>query len=144
MPGIIDRILGKPVEQAINAAGAIIDDAVTNDEERLEKKRQMAEILNSLAATVATASRDVVITEMQGTRLQRNWRPILMLAFGAIVTYRYFLAPVFGWPLPDPDIPEQFWNLLEIGLGGYVIGRSAEKIVGHLAENMDKIPGRKK
>ncbi len=104
----------------------------------------MAEILNNLAAMLANASRDVVITEMQGSGLQRNWRPILMMAFGAIVTYRYFLAPVFAWPIPNPDIPEQFWNLLEIGLGGYVIGRSAEKIIGSHAENMDKIPGRKK
>ena len=142
MPGFLDKIFGKPVEQAMNSVGAILDDLVTNDDERLEKKRQMAEILQNLATNVATASKEVVITEMQGNWLQRSWRPLLMLAFGFIVCYRYFLAPTFG--LPAAELPGDFWNLLEIGMGGYVIGRSVEKIVGSVAENMDKIPGRKK
>ena len=37
-----------------------------------------------------------------------------------------FLAPIFGFTIPILEI--EFWELLKIGIGGYVVGRSAEKI----------------
>ena len=49
----------------------------------------------------------------------------LMLAFGFIVIYVKFVAPLFG--LPIPPLENEFWNLLQLGIGGYVVGRSAEK-----------------
>ena len=49
-----------------------------------------------------------------------------MLAFGFIVIYVKFLAPLFD--LKIPELENEFWNLLQLGIGGYVVGRSAEKI----------------
>jgi hypothetical protein len=49
-----------------------------------------------------------------------------MLSFGFIVIYNKFAAPLFGWPIPI--LEGEFWTLLQIGIGGYVVGRSAEKI----------------
>jgi hypothetical protein len=49
-----------------------------------------------------------------------------MLAFGFIVIYVKFIAPVFNLTIPELEI--EFWELLKIGIGGYVVGRSAEKI----------------
>jgi len=43
-----------------------------------------------------------------------------MLVFLGLV-----VADSFGW-LPNP-LPPQAWTLLQIGLGGYVVGRSVEK-----------------
>jgi hypothetical protein len=37
-----------------------------------------------------------------------------------------FIAPLFD--LRIPELENEFWNLLQLGIGGYVIGRSAEKI----------------
>lgn len=54
--------------------------------------------------------------------LQRSWRPITMLTFVALVVLHSFGALIGG-------IPPQMWVLLQIGLGGYVVGRSVEKIV---------------
>ena len=48
-----------------------------------------------------------------------------MLA-GFIVIYVKFIAPLFD--LRIPELENEFWNLLQLGIGGYVIGRSAEKI----------------
>lgn len=53
--------------------------------------------------------------------LQRNWRPVTMLVFLALV-----VADSFGW-LANPLAP-QAWSLLRIGIGGYTIGRTVEKI----------------
>ena len=69
---------------------------------------------------------DVILAEAKGNWLQRSWRPILMLSFGFIVIYVKFLAPVFYLTIPELEI--EFWELLKIGIGGYVVGRSAEKI----------------
>ena len=48
------------------------------------------------------------------------------MAFGFIVIYVKFLAPLLGLTIPELEI--EFWELLKIGIGGYVVGRSAEKI----------------
>ena len=69
---------------------------------------------------------EIILAEAKGNWLQRSWRPILMLAFGFIVIYVKFLAPLFD--LKIPELENEFWNLLQLGIGGYVIGRSAEKI----------------
>jgi hypothetical protein len=37
-----------------------------------------------------------------------------------------------GFDIPTLEISEKMWNLLSIGLGGYVVGRSAEKIADKL------------
>ena len=49
-----------------------------------------------------------------------------MLVFALIVLVGTFTT------LPLLSDTSRFWDLLEIGIGGYVIGRSAEKITGRL------------
>lgn len=58
--------------------------------------------------------------------LQRSWRPITMLTFLGLV-----VCDSFG--LLEFRLADQAWTLLQIGLGGYVIGRSAEKVAPAVA-----------
>jgi len=71
----------------------------------------------------------VIETEMSGNWLQRSWRPILMLSLVVIVINNYILFPYFPDTLQMLDLPNELWNLLTIGVGGYVAGRSIEKAV---------------
>ncbi len=65
----------------------------------------------------------IIKAEAQGQSwLQRSWRPIAMLTF-------LFLAVCDGFAILSSPLAPQAWTLLQIGLGGYVVGRSAEKIV---------------
>ncbi len=68
----------------------------------------------------------VVVAEAQGESwLQRNWRPIVMMIFtGLVVCYWFGIQPAHA---DDTTILELF-SIVKIGLGGYVIGRSAEKV----------------
>jgi hypothetical protein len=66
---------------------------------------------------------------MSGNWLQRSWRPILMLSLVVIVINNYILFPYFPDTLTMLDLPDELWNLLTIGVGGYVAGRSIEKAV---------------
>jgi len=76
---------------------------------------------------------EIIVTEAKGNWLQRSWRPILMLAFGFIVIYVKFLAPLFD--LRIPELENEFWNLLQLGIGGYVIGRTGEKMMTTYADS---------
>ena len=71
----------------------------------------------------------IIAAEAQGKSwLQRNWRPLLMLTFTYIIAHNYIVSPMFG--LQRLEIPPDMWELLKLGMGGYILGRSAEKCVG--------------
>lgn len=110
----------------IKSIGGVIDNLFTSDEERIKAKNKVFQILKEKELELRKLQTEVIVTEAQGNWLQRSWRPILMLGFGFIVMYNKFFAPAFG--LPNAELEGEFWNLLQLGVGGYVIGRSAEKI----------------
>lgn len=75
----------------------------------------------------------VIVAEAKGESwIQRNWRPITMLTFTTLVVAKWL-----GFT-QDAGISEaielELMNLIQIGLGGYVIGRSFEKTVPKVAE----------
>lgn len=77
---------------------------------------------------------DIVKAEAQGESwLQRNWRPVLMMSIVAIVVNNYILVPYGQMFFPDSvavlDLPPALWDLMKIGVGGYVVGRTGEKVV---------------
>jgi hypothetical protein len=117
------------------SVGDALDGIITNDEEKLEAKAKLTEIVTSKLRDIAEFQKEVLVTEISGTKLQRSWRPIVMLAFAFIVVYTYFIAPVFN--LTNIDLDPKFWEMLKLGLGGYVIGRSVEKIATTATENID-------
>ena len=76
------------------------------------------------------AKSDIIKAEAQGASwIQRSWRPITMLTFLALVVCDSFGLLAFR-------LAEEAWTLLQIGLGGYVVGRSAEKIAPKITEIM--------
>lgn len=109
----------------------LLDNLITNDEERLEAKRKIFESLKQKELELQKMQSEVIIAEATGNWLQRSWRPILMLSFGFIVVYCKFIGPLFD--LRIPVLENEFWNLLQIGIGGYVIGRTGEKIAKEYA-----------
>jgi hypothetical protein len=109
----------------------LLDNLITNDEERLEAKRKIFESLKQKELELQKMQSEVIIAEATGNWLQRSWRPLLMLSFGFIVVYCKFIGPLFD--LRIPVLENEFWNLLQIGIGGYVVGRTGEKIAKEYA-----------
>ncbi len=103
-----------------------LDKLFTSKEEKIKAEALIKEIILSKQLELQRMQSDIIITEAKGNWIQRSWRPILMMAFGFIVIYVKFLAPLLGLTIPELEI--EFWELLKIGIGGYVVGRSAEKI----------------
>lgn len=106
-----------------------------------ENKRKDAEHQFTLgvmqqANAIEQAAADIVKSEAQSSHwLAANWRPLTMLTFVALIVARWF-----GWSAPGLSEAEALalWDIVQLGLGGYVIGRSAEKVVPALAEAMKK------
>lgn len=140
MNKILNTIAGS-LDNLFNGISGVLDKTITTDKERLAAKAELSKLITSYSQKAMEMQGKVLMKETQGNWLQRSWRPILMLAFGAIVVYSKFLAPAFG--LPNTELEPEFWKLLSLGMGGYVIGRSGEKIVGNISNNLDKIPGKK-
>lgn len=117
----------------------LIDDMHTSEEERLAVKAKLFELQTGLTtrlmdyeARLLEAKTQVITAEAQGQSwLQRSWRPITMLTFLVLV-----VADTFG--LTAFRLADEAWTLLQIGLGGYVIGRSAEKLAPQIAKVMRK------
>lgn len=124
MNPILDFISG-----AIKPVAGLIDNLHTSDEERLQVQQALTQLENQVTTRVLEyqaqllASQSKIITaEAQGQSwLQRNWRPITMLTFLVLVVCDSFGLLAFR-------LAGEAWTLLQFGLGGYVVGRSAEKI----------------
>jgi len=125
------------------ALGDTLDKLFTSDEERQTLNNQLARIENQfngqvleLQHALLTAQAKVVTAEAQGeSALQRNWRPITMLTFLILIVLDSFGVLAFR-------LSEQAWGLLELGLGGYVIGRSVEKSLPAVGQILDKLKGK--
>ena len=116
-----------PVTAALDVGGKLIDRLWPDPAQRDQAKLAMLELAQKGELAEFTGRAEIVKTEAASSHwLAANWRPILMLTFGALIVARWF-----GWAAPNLSEAEylKLWSIVELGLGGYVIGRSAEKIV---------------
>lgn len=114
------------INEMLSSVTKLIDNLSANSAKKEKLKSEVSRTIMEYLDNLAQTQKDIIITEAKGNWLQRSWRPIVMLAFAAVV-----LLGVF-FPIPLLNNASPFWSLLEIGLGGYVIGRSAEKITTNI------------
>jgi hypothetical protein len=124
MMGIIELIAG-----VFKPAAELVDELHTSEEERLAAKSHLLDVQAAAMQRVfdyekstLEAQAKIVNSEAQSEHwVTATWRPITMLTFLALA-----VGDSMGWlhaPLRD-----EAWTLLQIGLGGYVVGRSGEKL----------------
>ena len=128
MKKIIDWFGGTVVKDLLGG----LDKLFTSKEEKILAENAIKQILIEKELELQRMQTEIIVAEAKGNWIQRSWRPILMLAFGFIVIYVKFLAPLFD--LTIPELENEFWNLLQIGIGGYVIGRTGEKMMKSYSE----------
>jgi len=116
-------------------AGAVfktIDKVVDNkgEADKLKAKVQEKIIAGELAELEGAAK--TIQIEAQGGFLQRNWRPIMMLVFAGLM-----VAHWFGFTAPNipESVQNSLLNIILVGIGGYTVGRSAEKVADKFNNN---------
>ena len=116
-----------PITAALNIGGQLIDRFFPDPAQKAAAQLQLLEMTQKGELAVFSAQADIVKTEAASEHgLTAMWRPITMLTFTALIVARWF-----GFAAPDLTEAEylKLWDIVQLGLGGYVIGRSAEKIV---------------
>ena len=116
--GLVARALGVAARPEAVAEALQADPAAAIKLRRIEA---------DLEATLIQGRAQVVTAEAQGEGwLQRNWRPLTMMWFAGLVGAHWLgMTP----ENLDPAAVSQLMDIVQLGIGGYVIGRSAEKIV---------------
>ena len=125
-----------PITAALNLGGQLIDRLWPNPAQRDQARLALMEMAQKGELAEFTGRAEIVKTEAASSHwLAANWRPLLMLVFGGLIVARWF-----GWAAPNLSEAEylKLWSIVELGLGGYVIGRSAEKIIPGVAEALKK------
>ena len=125
-------------------AAGLIDNMHTSEEEKLALKNTLVELQNQvtigqidllskqmdLEKQLLDAQTSIINSEAKSESwLARNWRPITMLTFLILVVLQ-----ALGYITMQDKFIESFMTLVQIGLGGYVVGRSAEKAAPAIAK----------
>jgi len=79
----------------------------------------LAQVIEFESELIQAKSSIIVAEAKSESTLTRIWRPTVMLTLTGIIV----AAQIGGTP-----IPPEMWGLLKLGIGGYVVGRSVEKI----------------
>lgn len=129
--GFLDSIFSKGTKDIIDSAGNVINKFVTSDSDKLSAKTELSTIILSALNKLQELQASIILAEIGGNWLQRSWRPITMLTFTALIVLGAFI------PIPYLNDNSPFWDLLYIGFGGYIMGRSVEKVVDKFSSNID-------
>ena len=126
-----------PLALPILSAGMeLIKRFFPDPKEAAEAQVKLMEMAQKGELSELQARAGIVQSEAQSENwLASSWRPILMLTFGGLIVARWF-----GFAAPELTEAEylKLWSIVELGIGGYVIGRSAEKIIPSVAEVFKK------
>ena len=108
-----------------------IDKTIDNKAEAEKIKQNIQQQLLSGQLKELEAQAQIITAEAKGSWLQRNWRPLLMLTFAGLV-----VAHWFGFTAPNipESVQNSLLNIVLVGMGGYIVGRSGEKIMDKYKE----------
>ena len=112
--------------------GDVLDKIIPDPTAQAEAKLKLMELAQKGEFTEMTTKADIIKAETTSESwLAQSWRPIMMLTFGALIVARWL-----GYSAPGISEDEilKLWDIVELGLGGYVIGRSVEKVVPSITQ----------
>lgn len=124
-------------------AADLIDAVHTSDEERILAKSKMLEsqavVMDAVIKAqteVLQARANIIATEAKSEHwITSAWRPITMLSFlGIVVGASFGLVDLHNLD----SMPDEMWTLLQIGIGGYIGGRSVEKVTDTVMDKLMK------
>ena len=124
---IIGDLVGKVVDLFPNPADKL---------KAQELQNQIDLAIEDAQTKLAQAQASIITAEANSDSvLAKNWRPITMLAFVFLVICHWFGLNASG--ISEAQYLSLF-DLIKIGLGGYVVGRSFEKVADSVGDSFGK------
>ncbi len=122
------------IQALLPLIGGALDKIFPDKGEAMQHKAKLMELAQAGELKELESQAQIITAEAQSEHwLTANWRPLTMITFVVIIANNYILYPylsLFWSDAPSLAIPPDMWDLLKIGLGGYVVGRSGEKMIG--------------
>ncbi len=101
-----------------------------------ELQNQISLALTQAQSQLNDAQAKIITAEASSASwLTSNWRPLTMLVFVALVVCHWFGLNASG--ITEAQYLSLF-DLIKIGLGGYVVGRSIEKVADSVGDSFGK------
>jgi len=141
MANWVGKLIGGGFEGIANGIDEVVTSFTGDKAERERMAAELKKMVRKQQHETEQAAAKVVQAEAKSEHwLTANWRPLTMLTFVVIIANNYIIAPyaesMFGVSV-RLEIPPDMWDLLKLGLGGYVAGRSAEKGIKAWKEKKD-------
>lgn len=110
----------------------IVKEAIPDPDKKTEAENKVRLALLENSQQLEASASQIILAEAKSEHwMAASWRPLLMMVITAIVAWNYLLGGIvetlLGRDLLIP-LPDEMWTLLTVGVGGYTIGRSGEKI----------------
>lgn len=129
----IPAVLAGIASSIIGGIFKTVDEVVEDKDEANRLKAQLqSKVMDSTLVELESATKIIVAEAQGGSWIQRSWRPLTMLTFVGLIVAKWlgFTAPGIS-----EAIELALFDIIKIGLGGYVLGRSGEKIVKTWKQN---------
>lgn len=121
----------------------VVDKSISDKDLALKLKNELNEQLLKSGTEELKASARIVEAEAKAGWFVSSWRPLLMYVLIFILVWNYIIGPLVkvlshNLTIITFELPGDVWTLLQIGLGGYVVGRSGESIARTIANRPTK------
>ena len=126
--GVFDKLLSGGASKLVESVGGVLDNVITTDEEKLEAKRKLKELILSHEAEMQKNVSDRWKADMNSDSwLSKNVRPMVLIFLIVCTMLMIFIdAGTIAF-----EVEEKWTDLLQLVLitviGAYFGGRSFEK-----------------
>ena len=131
-----------PITALLGIGKGLIEKLIPDPKARAEAELKLLQLQQEGRLRDVEASMKVIVAEAQSESwVTRSWRPILMLSITAVFVNNYILFPylsIFTDAATILTLPDEMWTLLHIGVGGYIGGRTVEKVAKGVSVNIGK------
>ena len=129
--------LSKIVDKGLDIVDQFVEDKDQANKLKTRIKQQIEDNTHEKDIKELSAKTKILLGEVKGGWLQRNWRPLTMMSFVLIVVNNYIVFPyasMFTDNVTVLEFPPAFWGLLTTGIGGYIGAKSYERLKGKRPE----------
>lgn len=113
--------------------GDVLKRVIPDMDKRMDIEREVKLALLEHTDSLERIRGEIVLAEAKSENWMTSaWRPLLMMVVVTIIACNYLVFPIVRIFYPEMiqlELPAELWNLLTIGVGGYVVGRSGEKMI---------------
>ena len=109
----------------ISGIFSVIDKAIEDKDQAAAVKARLQEmVLTGQMREIEETAANIRAEATGDSWLQRSWRPLTMLTFVCLIVAKWL---GFTAPGVTEAVELALFDIIKVGLGGYVVGRSVEK-----------------